>query len=147
MIPSSYSEWYMLMDEIGNSPRNEDYIQIIRQGTVSWTSGVAERFVQCVSNTMRKRINAAQDTFQRQMRNSRGGDVAVAGALTVLAKEYRYLHKLSSALPIPAEYVRQMMKMIQDQADLTHKNLMDSAKADRTGKLASIVKSVGVNKL
>ena len=135
------------MDEIGNSPRNDDYIQMVRQGTVSWTSGVAERFVQCVSNTMRKRINAAQDVYQKQMRGSIGADVAVARALSVLTKEYRYLYQLSLALPIPTEYVQQMTKIIQDQADLTHKNLLDSAKADRTGKLASIVKSAGVNKL
>jgi len=147
MIPNSYSEWCTLMDEIGSSPRNDDYIQMVRQGTVSWTSGVAERFVQCVSNTMRKRINAAQDVYQKQMRGSMGADVAVARALSVLTKEYRYLYQLSLALPIPTEYVHQMTKMIQDQADLTHKNLMDSAKADRTGKLASIVKSAGVNKL
>lgn len=147
MIPNSYSEWCMLMDEIGSSPRNDDYIQMVRQGTVSWTSGVAERFVQCVSNTMRKRINAAQDVYQKQMRGSMGADVAVARALSVLTKEYRYLYQLSLALPIPTEYVQQIAKMIQDQADLTHKNLMDSAKADRTGKLAFIVKSAGVNKL
>lgn len=147
MIPNSYSEWCTLMDEIGSSPRNDDYIQMVRKGTVSWTSGVAERFVQCVSNTMRKRINAAQDVYQRQMKSSMGSDMAVARSLSVLTKEYRYLYQLASALPIPQEYVQQMTKMIQDQADTTHKSLMDSAKADRTGKLASIVKSAGVNKL
>lgn len=147
MIPNSYSEWRILMDEIGNSPRNDDYIQMVHQGSVSWTSGVAERFIRCVSNTMEKRINSAQNVFQKQMRGSSGADMEVARALSVLTKEYRYLHQLALALPIPAEYVQQMKKMIQDQADLTHKNLMDSAKADRTGKLASIVKSVGVNKL
>ena len=73
--------------------------------------------------------------------------MAIARALSVLTKEYRYLYQLSLALPIPTEYVQQMTRMVQDQADLTHKNLMDSAKADRTGKLASIVKSAGVNKL
>ena len=147
MIPTSYSEWCALMDQIVAEPRNDDYIQMVRQGKISWTSGVAERFVQCVSTAMRKRINAAQDVYQRQMRNSMGGDVAVSRALSVLAKEYRYLYQISAALPIPPEYVRQMTQMIQDQADQTHKNLMDSAKADRTGKLASIVRSAGVNKL
>lgn len=146
-LPSSYSEWHSLMDEISSAPRNNDYIQMVRLGTVSWTSGVAERFIQTVSNTVRNRINTAQDVYQRQMKNSKGGDMAVANALSVLTKEYRYLYQLSAALPIPSEYVEQMKKIIQDQADQTHDSLMDSAKADRTGKLASIVRSAGVNKL
>ena len=145
--PSSYSEWHTLMDEISSAPRNNDYIQMVRMGTVSWTSGVAERFIQTVSNTIRNRINTAQDVYQRQIKNSKGGDMAVANALSVLTKEYRYLYQLSAALPIPSEYVEQMKKIIQDQANQTYDNLMDSAKADRTGKLASIVRSAGVNKL
>lgn len=145
--PSNYSEWHVLMDEIGSAPRNNDYIQMVRLGKVSWTSGVAERFIQTVSNTLRNRINAAQDVYQRQIKNSKGGDMAVANALSVLTKEYRYLYQLSAALPIPSEYVEQMKKFIQDQANQTHDSLMDSAKADRTGKLASIVRSAGVNKL
>lgn len=145
--PSSYSEWHTLMDEISSAPRNNDYIQMVRMGTVSWTSGVAERFIQTVSNTIRNRINTAQDIYQRQIKNSKGGDMAVANALSVLTKEYRYLYQLSAALPIPSEYVEQMKKIIQDQANQTYDSLMDSAKADRTGKLASIVRSAGVNKL
>lgn len=145
--PSSYSEWHALMDEISNSPRNNDYVQTVRMGTVSWTSGVAERFIQTVSNMIRNRINTAQDVYQRQIKNSKGGDMAVSNALGVLTKEYRYLYQLSAALPIPPEYVEQMKKLIQDQADHTYDSLMDSAKADYTGKLASIVRSAGINKL
>lgn len=145
--PSSYSEWRTLMDEISSSPRSNDYIQMVRLGTVSWTSGVAERFIQTVSNTVRNRINIAQDVYQRQMKNSKGSDMAVANALSVLTKEYRYLYQLSAALPIPSEYIEQMKKIVQDQANHTNDSLMDSAKADHTGKLASIVRSAGVNKL
>lgn len=145
--PTSYSEWRALMDEISGAPRNDDYIQVVRLGTVSWTSGVAERFIQTVSNTIRNRMNVAQDVYKRQIKNSKGGDMAVANALSVLTKEYRYLYQLSAALPIPSEYVEQMKGFIQNQADQTHDSLINSAKADRTGKLASIVRSAGVNKL
>ena len=145
--PSNYSEWHTLMDEIAKSPRNNDYIQFVRTGTVSWTSGVAERFIQTVSNMIRNRVNAAQNTYQRQMKNSNGRDMAVSNALGALTKEYRYLYQISASLPIPQEYVDQMKKMIQDQADNTYNSLMDSVKADRTGKLTSIVRSSGVNKL
>ena len=147
MIPRNYNDWCTLIDEIETSFRNEEYIQIIRSGSISWTSGVAERFIQLVSNMIRKRVNAAQDAYQRQMRNGGGAEMAVSQALNALTKEYKYLYKISQALPIPSEHVKRMTEMIQLQADQTHNALMDSAKADRTGRLASIVRGAGVNKL
>ncbi len=77
---------------------------------MSWTRGAAERFIQIVSNTLRNRINTAQDVYQRQIKNSKGSDMAAANALSVLTKEYRYLYQLSAVLPIPSEYVEQMKK-------------------------------------
>lgn len=145
--PTSYGEWRNLFDAMARDARNDDYIAKIRNGSISWTSGVAERFVQSVADMMRQRINKAQDVYQSQMRNGRGTEMDVSRAIQALTKEYRYLYQAANALPIPADYRQQMAKLVQDQADTTHKSLMDSAKADRTGRLASIVRSAGVNKL
>ena len=72
MVPSTYSDWCTLFDEIERNARNEDYIEMIRCGKISWTSGVAERFIQNVSKLIRSRMNKAQDVYQRQMKNSMG---------------------------------------------------------------------------
>jgi len=145
--PQTYSQWCRLLDEIVASPRNEDYIEVVRKGSVSWTSGVAERFVQSVADMIRKRVNNAVDVYQRQMKNSRYGETDISRALQVLAKEYRYLYQMSQALPIPEKYVKELSDLVQEDADRTNQSLTDSARSDHSGRLGAIVRSAGVNKL
>ena len=145
--PKIYGEWCKLFDEIEAKPRDDAYVALVSQGTISWTSGVAERFVQSFANMMRKRVNKAQDVYKAQMRTTQGNEMAVARALQVLTREYKYLYSLGAALPIPNEYRQQLTALVQEQADTTNTSLLDSAKADRTGRLASIVRSAGINKL
>lgn len=147
MVPVNYAEWCKLFDEIEKNARNEDYLNIIRSGKISWTSGVAERFIQSFSKLIQSRVNKAQDVYQRQMKNSMGREAGIVSALKSLKSEYSYLYHLGLALPIPDEYKNQITQMVQDQADYSHQSLTDSAKSDRTGKLAAIVKTAGVNKL
>lgn len=146
-IPVNYAEWCALFDEMAKAQRDEEYLDLIRKGQISWTSGVAERFIRIASELIRKRVNAAQDVYQRQMKNARGANSNISSALSGLKKEYVYDYRIASALPIPAEYRTQMVKMVQDQADMTQRSLEDSAKADRTGHLTQLVRSAGVNKL
>lgn len=146
-IPVNYAEWCALFDEIAASPRDEAYLDAIARGQISFTSGVAERFVRAATDLIRKRVNAAQDVYQRQLKNARGMNSNVTTALSTLKKEYVYVHKIAKALPIPPEYRSQIVKMVQDQADMTQRSLEDSAKADRTGHLMQLVRGAGMNKL
>lgn len=146
-IPVNYADWCTLFDEIAKNPKDEAYFDTIARGTISWTSGVAERFVKLASDMIRKRVNAAQDAYQRQMKNSRGVNNVIQNALTGLNKEYRYVYKLARALPIPEEYKQQIAGLVQDQADQTQRSLEESAKSDRTGHLSALVKNAHVNRL
>lgn len=145
--PTTYGEWMKLFDTIEKSAQFEEYIQVIRTGKISFTSGVSERFIQSVTTMIRNRISKAQDVYKSQMKNNRSGEMGVSRALQSLAREYRFLYQLANALPIPANYRDQVAQLVKDQADFTQTSLLDTAKSDRTGKLASIVRSAAVNKL
>ena len=146
-VPVNYAEWCDLFDEVAKGPRDEDYVDVISKGAISWSSGVAERFVRAASDMIRNRVNNAQDVYQRQMKNARGVNSNISNAFIALNKEYRYVYKLASVLPIPDEYRTQLMQMVQDQADTTQRSLEDSAKADRTGHLTQLVRNAHVNRL
>lgn len=145
--PANYAEWCDLFDEIVQNVRDDAYIAAVSGGTVSWTSGVAERFVRSAAEMIRQRVDHAQDVYQRQMKNSRGMANQISGALTTLQREYRYVYQLACALPIPPEHRNEISKMVQDQADRTQQSLEDSARADRTGHLTALVRNARVNKL
>ncbi len=145
--PTNYLEWCKLFDEITTSSRNEEFMDAVRHGTISWTSGVAERFVRSASEMIRKRVNSAHDSYQRQMKNARGVSNNLVNALNSLHKEYQYVYKLANVLPIPEEYRATLVKSVVDQANQTQTSLEDSAKADRTGRLLILVRNAKVNKL
>jgi len=146
-VPANYSDWCALFDEIASGPKDEEYQEVIAKGTISWTSGVAERFIKLAADMIQKRINKAQDAYQRQMKNARGVSANISNALLTLRKEYRYVYSLGQAMPIPEEYRNQLTKMVQDHADTTQQSLEDSAKADRTGHLTTLVKNAHMNRL
>lgn len=146
-IPVNYSEWCDLFDEITRSARDDEFVDVVSKGAISWSSGVAERFIKTAGDMIRTRVNAAQDVYQRQLTNARGVTANISNAFVTLKKEYCYVYKLAAALPIPEEYRSQMMQMVQDQADQTQKSLEDSAKADRTGHLTSLVRNAHINRL
>ena len=146
-VPANYADWCTLFDEIASGPKDEEYLDVISKGTISWTSGVAERFVKIAADMIEKRINKAQDVYQRQMKNARGVSNNISTALLTLRKEYRYVYSLAAVLPIPEDYRNQLTKMVQDHADTTQQSLEDSAKADRTGHLTTLVKNAHMNRL
>ena len=145
--PTNYMEWCALFDEIAASPRDEEYIEAVQKGSIAWSSGVAERFVNSSAEMIRRRINAAQDTYQKQTRNARGNLGLIGHALQVLKKEYQYAYDLAKALPIPEPYHGQIAKSVLDQASNADKSLTESAKADRTGHLSSAVRNAALGKL
>ncbi len=146
-IPTSYAEWCTLFDTITSDVRDDEYIQVIASGTIPWTSGVAERFVQSAANMIRKRVNNAQDKYQKQIQGARGNMNQVQMALQTLKKEYVYVFRMAKSLPIPPEHRSTIAKMVQDQADQTQRSLEQSAASDRTGHLLVMIKNTGMNKL
>ena len=64
-----------------------------------------------------------------------------------LRKEMGFLAKAISLPAIPAEDRTQYRRLVLEQADKIQKSLEDSARNDRTGKLASIVRNNRVNAL
>lgn len=145
--PTTYAEWCNLFDEMANAPRNDIYVSLIRMGSLPWIDGVAQRFVSSLTEMMKQRSKKAQDTFASQIRNAKGNAVNVSAALGVLKKELQFLHAIAKSLPIPSEYVLQVMDMVREQAEATQSTLENSAKADRTGNLLRLIRNTNITKL
>lgn len=145
--PHTYAEWVSVLDMLKNKTNDEDTLQAMLGGTVEWQSGVAERFSKKLIDTINYRMNSATDKFQKEISRTQGQERAIVQALLALRKELSFLAKAIDLPAFPDKERLHYRQLVIEQADNIQSSLEDSAKKDRSGKLASIVRNNKVNSL
>lgn len=143
--PRTYAEWAAVLDMLKSKTDDESVLSAIQQGTIEWQSGVAERFAKKLIDVINYRMNNASDKFQKEMGRAYGQERAIVQALLALRKEMCFLSKAINLPAIPEKERQQYYQLVISQADRMQSSLEDSARKDRSGKLASIVRNNRVN--
>lgn len=143
--PQTYSEWVETLNRLKSKTDDEATLHALHRGTLEWQSGVAERFTKKLTDTINARMNAATEKFQRDLNNARGYEGQIVQALLALRKEMHFLSQAINLPVIPEKDRAQYHQLVISQADSMQSSLEDSAKQDRTGKMASIVRNHKVN--
>lgn len=143
--PHTYSEWVAILDMLKERHDDESVLLAMQQGTIEWQTGVAERFAKKLIDAVNFRMNDATDKFQKEIGHAYGQERAIVQALLALRKEMLFLSKVVNIPAIPEKDRRQYYQLVVSQANSIQSSLEDSAKNDRSGKLASIVKNNKVN--
>lgn len=146
-VPKTYAEWSALLEQFRRHEDDVVLLQAMRQGTLFWQVGVAERFSQLLVDVVNERMNAAEKAFQQKMSRSAGSERLIIDALLSLRKEMQLLVSIMELPVIPQELRIQYVKLVQDQVDKIQASMEDSArKTDRSGKLSSILRNHPVNR-
>lgn len=143
--PKTYSDWVAILDMLKTKSDDENVLSAMQRGTIEWQSGVAERFSKKLIDVINYRMNAATDKFQKEMTRSNGQERAIVQALLALRKELCFLSKAINLSAIPEKDRQRYYQLVISQANSVQSSLEDSAKKDRSGKLASIVRNNRVN--
>ena len=146
-VPNTYSEWVTVLDMLKNKENDEAVVEAMLQGTIEWQVGVAERFAKRLIDTINYRMNSATDKFQKEINRSQGQERAIIQALGSLRKELSFLAKAINLPALPEKDREHYCKLVKEQADKIQESLEDSAKHDRSGKLASIIRNNKVNNI
>lgn len=143
--PRNYSEWVSVLEALKAHTSDEEVWEAMQDGTLAWQEGVAQRFTQRLVNAVNSRLNDATDTFQKQLKHGSTPQSTIQ-ALLQLRREFVFLEKIMDLPAIPEDQRQKYVQLVRDQADKVQKSLEDSARADRTGRLASIVRNHPVNR-
>lgn len=143
--PHTYSEWVSVLDIFKAKSNDSEVLTAMKNGTVEWQSGVAERFSKRLIDSVNYRMNTASDKFQKEMSRAYGSEGAIVQALLALRKEMSFLVQAINLPALPEKNRQQYIRLVLDQADNVQKALEDSAQKDRSGKLSSIVRNHKVN--
>lgn len=143
--PRTYAEWVAILDMLKAKTDDEAVLSAMQRGTIEWQSGVAERFSKKLIDVINYRMNSASDKFQREMSRAYGQERVIVQALIGLRKEMCFLSNAINLPVIPAKDRQHYYQLVIEQANSMQSSLEDSAKKDRSGKLASIVRNNRVN--
>ncbi len=143
--PTTYSEWAKVLSVFKSKTNDQEVIVAMKQGTLEWQSGVAERFSKRLIDAVNSRMNAASDKFQSDLNRSGSSENAIVQALLSLRKEMAFLADAINLPVLPVKDRQHYLNLVLEQADNMQKSLEDSAKKDRSGKMSSIVRNHKVN--
>lgn len=143
--PKNYAEWVVVLDMLKNKTDDEAVLDAMLKGSIEWQTGVAERFAKKLIDVINYRMNVASDKFQKDLSRANGQERTIVQALLALRKEMFFLSKAINLPVIPEKDRNQYYQLVISQANSMQNSLEDSAKKDRTGKLASIVRNNRVN--
>ena len=143
--PHTYAEWATVLDQFQRKTDDEAVLRAMKSGTLNWQTGVAERFAQRLVDAVNARMDAASDKFQLDMRRSNGQESGLVRALLALRKEMAFLAQAIDLPVIPEKDRQQYVRLVRDQANRMQSSLEESARKERSGRLASTVRNHRVN--
>ena len=136
--PKIYADWIKVFNVLKSGEDDETILPLIQEGEIVWQSGVAERFLRKLVDTINFRLNKATDAFQRSHQTDEN---EIVQSLMQLRRELQFMLKVVDINTIPVKEKTELRNMIINQSNSIQESLEKSAESDRTGKLSSIIKN------
>lgn len=142
-LPESFAEWCDLFDDFKNRLHDEEILKAASMAKFDDTPIVAEMWTNEYLSAINDRIRIAQKRFDRDMTYAKGNEADIYRALTALKRELKYIYKFAD---IPCckevEGLKDTKNIVLQAANTIENSLTESAKADRSGKLSGLIKSI-----
>ena len=136
--PKIYADWVKVFNILKSGEDDENILALMQEGIVVWQSGVAERFLKRLVDTVNFRLNRATDNFQKAHQTDEN---EIIQSLMQLRRELQFILKVVNINTIPVKEKTELRNMIINQSNSIQESLEKSAESDRTGKLSSIIKN------
>jgi hypothetical protein len=144
--PASYAQWSLWFDEFALAGNDEALFIRATSGALPWSAGTAERLSERAGAALAARLDAAGLGLQSALgrcRTAQDVERAVLDARRCLAM----LERFAALSCWPATLTTQLSAIITETAADLQKNLLRSAAADRTGRLAMALRRTPVDAL
>ena len=136
--PKIYADWIKVFDILKSGEDDEAILPLMQEGEIVWQSGVAERFLRKLVDTVNFRLNKAIDNFQKSRQSDEN---EIVQSLMQLRRELQFMLRVVDINTIPVKEKTELRNMIINQSNSIQESLEKSAESDRTGKLSSIIKN------
>ncbi len=136
--PKIYADWIKVFNVLKSGEDDETILPLMQEGEIVWQSGVAERFLRKLVDTVNFRLNKAIDNFQKSHQSDEN---EIVQSLMQLRRELQFMLKVVDINVIPVKEKMELRNMIINQSNSIQESLEKSSESDRSGKLSSIIKN------
>ena len=136
--PKIYADWIKVFNVLKSGEDDEAILPLIQEGEIVWQSGVAERFLRKLVDTINFRLNKATDAFQRSHQTDEN---EIVQSLMQLRRELQFMLRVVDINAVPVKEKMELHNMIINQSNSIQESLEKSSESDRSGKLSSIIKN------
>ena len=136
--PKIYADWIKVFNTLKSGENDETILPLMQEGEIVWQSGVAERFLRKLVDTVNFRLNKAIDNFQKSHQSDEN---EIVQSLMQLRRELQFMLKVVDINVIPVKEKMELRNMIINQSNSIQESLEKSSESDRSGKLSSIIKN------
>ena len=136
--PKIYADWIKVFDILKSGEDDEVILPLMQEGEIVWQSGVAERFLRKLVDTVNFRLNKATDAFQKSHQTDEN---EIVQSLMQLRRELQFMLKVVDINTVPVKEKMELHNMIINQSNSIQESLEKSSESDRSGKLSSIIKN------
>ena len=140
--PKIYMEWIKIFDVLKTAEDDEQVLALMQEGEIVWQSGVAERFLRKLLDTVNFRLNKAIDSFQKSRQSDEN---EIVQSLMQLRRELQFMLKVVDINAVPVKEKMELRNMIIAQSNAIQDSLEKSSESDRSGIMASIIRNNKVN--
>ena len=136
--PKIYADWIKVFNVLKSGEDDEVILPLMQEGEIVWQSGVAERFLRKLVDTVNFRLDKAIDNFQKSHRSDEN---EIIQSLMQLRRELQFMLKVVDINAVPVKEKTELRNMIINQSNSIQESLEKSSESDRSGKLSSIIKN------
>lgn len=137
--PQTYAQWSDLLDRLTSGADDAAACADVHAGTLDWTAGVAQCFAERVDACFDTRLRRCADRLARDLAGG-SDETTLLRALLDTRRVLALLFQVSRAPAFPAQLKDHLQKQVRDYAQRTQTSLEDSARADRSGRIASLLR-------
>lgn len=139
--PQTYVEWSELLIKL-REPSEQDQLMLhaLDNGSIEWTSGVAEKITNLAYAVIESRLQAATQFFQNEITRAGNQEAAIIRALLNARHRFSFLYHFCGLSPFPAELQDTFKQVVEQYIQDTQTSLIASAKEDRSGRLTQAIK-------
>ncbi|MGG4606323.1 hypothetical protein ACLPHM_16180 [Paenalcaligenes sp. Me131] len=136
----TYAQWSECLELLATGNHDEACLMSMSQGSLALVGGVVSLFSKRLAEEFNTRLSRCSDLLTRDLQRS-SDESGVVRAILNARKSLAFLHRLAHVQSFPETLRTHLSDEVRKFAQRAQTSLEDSAKTDRTGRLAVVLRN------